>query len=213
MCLEEIFMKKCFLALVLVIMTTGAAFALDVAVGGGALFDYSFRNGIEGSNDDYIGFRRMGIGGVVFLDFRYVELEASFGYGSLKWVFNSTEGDDTWSEGDKMLELGLGIILKFPFALSKMVVYPFVGANYLATVSWESDYRDKSKKSDLNQIGCVVGGGFDNYITNNVFVRVEAGLNIRLFPRYWSNRAKTNDYYDATIGIGPRIKAAVGVRL
>ena len=207
-------MKKFILVLVLVAMVGAGAFALDISVGGGAMLDYSFNNGLKYDPIDYyIGTRHMSIAALAFFDFTYLEVDISIGYGSLSWKEELLSYSDTWSDGDGMIELGISLLLKYPIVMNRMVFFPFAGINYNAVLSWWDDYADSyDNNSDLNQFGILVGIGFDNYINDNLYFRVEAGVNFRFASKLQDdlNKYLSGGDLDTTIGIGPRVKLGIG---
>ena len=202
-------MKKYILVLVMIALVGVGAFAIDISIGGGAMFDYSFNNGLKDSYGDYLGYRHMSIAALAFFDFTYVEADISIGYGSLLWVAELGGNKDTSSDGDGMIEFGISVLLKYPIVINRMVFFPFAGITYNAVLSWWDDYADSyDNASDLNQVGILVGVGLDNYINDNLYFRVEAGVNFRFAPKVWSDLSGGG--LETTIGMGPRIKLGLG---
>jgi len=217
-------MKKLLLVLVLAIIATGGAFA-QLSIGGGLLFDYSLGNGqdgtIYGSGDSFkVDRNNMSVGGFVFFDAQYVELGISFAYGQIDNIL-SMGGQETLYLGN-LMQLGFDVIGKYPIPLGKVSLFPMLGLGYNFVLSADMEMSDgteikfveDNKPAEWSQFGLLAGVGADFSLTESLFIRAEALVNIRLPPKRFID-AMDNPGYGSignTIGIGPRIKLGIGYK-
>ena len=214
-------MKKCVLVLILAALVGTGAFALDVSVGGGMAMDFSFNNGVKYTEygiEVNEGIRNLFFGGNFFVDLAYAEIDVSAGYGKFKYYVKAGGISDSVDYANTV-QLTIGAVFKWPFVISRVVIFPFAGINYnMVLLAKDSDYglKYQDPMKWFNQFGIMFGAGLDAYLNDNAYFRLEAGLNIR-FPTklqkdnadYWS----IVDYptsYKATVGVGPRFKLAFG---
>ena len=170
-------MKK-ILALALLLLLVGSGvFAMDKAVGGGALFNMAWSVGewdynLGGYNcTDKLTFSRQGFGGFAFFGIgRFFELNLGFMYKQPK---KATLWDD-WLEEEEEIDLSVldattalqfGLYFKYPFVLSdRFVLFPTLGIDYELTM--QDTY--KLWWDDLWFRG---GAGMDIFFTDRVFLR------------------------------------------
>jgi len=205
-------MKKCISILVLLAFVAAGAFAADFALsaGGGALFDYSANNGVEVAGF-YTGMRNTSIGGFVFFDATYVEANVSFAYGMLTSVYDLGPLGSGTEDGGSAMQLGLGLLGKYPIKLSALTLYPLVGINYnLVLSASDADGNKYDKPGDLSQFGVQFGVGIDKYFTDAVFLRAEGLFQLRFANKLMSDQATGGA--STTIGMGPVIKVGVGYK-
>jgi len=217
--LRRNWMKKSVLILILIILAAAGAFAqsFSISAGAGGLFDWSFNNGVEEkiSGDKYYeGLRNMSFGGFAFFDATYAEFDLSFTYGLIKAVIDEP-GNSSSSDGGKMLQVGAGLLLKYPLDFGKITFFPLIGANYNVVLSYKiSGISIGSSAIDVlkrwSQIGLLGGAGFDLSISGPLFLRIEALYQLRFASKGMKDSASGDAY--ATLGMGPLVKAGVGYR-
>jgi len=209
-------MKKSILVLALIaIMATGAfAAGFSLALGGGGLFDWSLiGNGVKG---DIMGMsydvnvRNLSVGGFLFFDATYAEMDASFAYGMLTAKVKGFSLG-TMPEDGNMLQLGFSLLGKFPIGSGSFTFFPLLGADYnLVLKSWDKNSTDE-KPMDASQLGLLGGVGFDINFSKALFLRTEALFHFRFPNKVFKDTAKTIGI-DATYGMGPRVKLGLGYR-
>ena len=113
-------MKKNISILVLFVVLSASVFAqgINLSAGGGALFDWSGNNGIKVESlgiSGYSGNRNTSIGGYLFFDAAYAELDVSFAYGFISGVLEgdfSGGGNSTDDMKGNMTQLGFSFLGK-----------------------------------------------------------------------------------------------------
>ena len=223
-------MKKCISVLVLLAIVAGSAFALDLSAGGGLLFDVAARNGLEIDTigmDGYAGIRNIDIGGFLFFDATYAELDFYFAYGVVKDVIEKDAKGyiDSGYLNGSMVQLGFSLVGKHPFELGKVTVFPLAGISYNIVLSYKNDSGVKVedwtaalgsdvKASHFSQFGFLFGAGLDVNLTSSLFLRSELAIQIRLPTKGMKtmNHDAVDGYGDTTVGLGPRFKLGVGYK-
>lgn len=216
--------KKIVLALLLTALTAAGAFAqLGLSVGVGGLFDMSFRNGIKteiGDKEVYGGNRNRSIGGYIFFDATYAELDVYFAFGSLSSVLVGADGVkyvngiDGKEKPLSATQLGFSLLGKFPINLGGVTVFPLLGLDYNIVLSVKD--KDSDEKLDnpgfYNQFGFLAGVGGDFNLSKSLFIRAEGLFHLRLASKTFKDVAEDNDKAKATWGMGPQIKLGLGFR-
>jgi len=224
-------MKKVVILLVLATLFAGGVFGQSsMSAGGGLLFDMSFGNGHSyefGDESGGVGRNNTVIGAFGFFDFTYAVIDLSFGYGMItnftKYKGPQESFEETY-DGDSMLQLGIGILGKYPISIGSFTLFPMLGINYNIALSYvyedgsnyneQDDVNKVSAAEDLSQFGILAGVGFDFPLSNAMYLRAEALFNLRFPGKYWSDIAKEeSDNTKATLGVGPRIKVGIGFNL
>jgi len=223
-------MKKCISVLVLLAIAVTGAFALDLSAGGGLLFDVAGRHGIKVDSmgyEGYAGIRNIDIGGFLFFDATYAELDFYFAYGVVKSVtekYGKSFLIDNVLDGG-MVQLGFSLVGKYPFDRGKIVVFPLAGISCNIVLSYKNDdgvsIEDWAKSegidakvSHFSQFGFLLGGGLDVNLTSSLFLRTELALQIRLRSKAMKtmNEDAASGIADETVGFGPRFKLGVGYK-
>ena len=182
--IKEITMKRAVLLLLCLAAMASGAFAMDKAVGGGIMFNYSRTIGkmdltwMGEPNYDW-DLARNGFGGFAFFGLgRYVELNLGFLYkkpGTIKESYTEYgvkyEGEEEGSDFlDGSVALQFGAYFKYPFVLSdRFVLFPTVGIDYEFTLN----------KGDVSSTGWVWwddlwfrgGVGLDIFFSERLFLR------------------------------------------
>jgi len=131
-------MKKVVILLVLATLVAGGVFGQSSkSAGGGLLFDTSSGNGYKfedrGESDEFV-MNNTVIGAFAFFDFTYAVIDLSIGYGMIT-NFYKYEGAETY-DGDSMLQLGIGILGKYPINIGSFTLFPMLGINYNIALSY-----------------------------------------------------------------------------
>ena len=221
-------MKKIIVLLALIaLFATGAFAQISFSAGGGALFDWSFRNGYKFEDSwgifddldgfglyDYQGLQIMSFGGFGFFDAKYAEADIHLAYGNVrsKWKY---DGDSGTFKAGHALQLGISALGKFPISLKgPITIFPLLGVDYnMVLAAWDPDGNKDEEKTIkwYSQFGFLAGAGLDFNLTNRLFLRGEALLHLRLPMKAWKD-SEIIPGVTATLGMGPRIKAGVGFR-
>jgi len=208
-----------------------------MSAGGGLLFGVAGRNGLKIDLlgfDGYAGLRSVDIGGFVFFDAKYAELDFYFAYGRFSPVFEKSFRILKGVVGDildgNMTQLGFSLVGKYPIDLGKLTVFPLAGISYNIVLSMKNDNGDSISDSglfdatDFSQFGFLLGAGLDVDLTKNLYLRGELALQIRLPSKAMKDMADFADKEisdlisglrinsEATVGLGPRFKLGVGYR-
>ena len=214
-------MKKSIMILVLLVFAASGVFAqaFRVSVGGGGLFDWSFKNGLEekiGLNKYYYtGNTNMSFGGFLFLDATYAELNASFRYGLITNVVDNAGNVKTTKAGN-MMQAGVSVLGKYPLDFGAITFFPLIGAGYNAVLIYNYDEGKKYNDSvvdtmlDLGQICFMGGAGFDFGLTRSLFLRFEALYQLRFASKIANDTATSVRY--ATLGMGPLVQVGAGYK-
>ena len=196
------------------LVTAGAFAEFSMSIGGGLLTDISFGNGYQYVEyEDAIN--NYGIGGFVFFDVTYAEIDIYFAYGILDIVTKS--GDQTQKKGGGSLQLGFELIGKYPFYPGRVILFPLLGFKYNLALTFKNEGGDdffpgNSAVEYFSQFSILIGVGLDIPFTSNIFLRTEVMLSSRFPSKYMNDIVEKNQEATATIGIGPRAKIAVGYK-
>ena len=238
---EKPFLLSAFIAVVLmiaggaaadaqVLITTQGARQDYMSAGGGVLFDYSARNGTEGTwrgVDFYEGIRNRSLGIFGFFDTRFFEVDLALAFGSLTRVSKAGDFSSTDSFGG-LTQLGIGVLGKYPINIYGFDVFPLVGINYNWALSFnpEENYENFGgndlRARQFSQFGLQIGAGFDLPLTVNLFLRTSALLQFRrsmsIFRGFHHEYIQDHEFnYEMSndsrsIGLGPRFKVGLGYR-
>jgi hypothetical protein len=167
---------KRIVVLVLCLLVLGtSAFAMDKAVGGGALFGYTFQ-GWTGSYawDDGpvsldIDFNRASFGAFAFFGLsQYVEFNLAFIHKSGDAEITESKYAAAKVDIDPTNALQIGVYGKYPFPVSdKVVVFPTGGLDIEFTLADED-------KGWWHDFWIRAGVGLDYFFTDTVFLRSHA---------------------------------------
>jgi len=151
--------KRCFLALFIVLLAAGAAFAqpeLKLSAGAGGFFGSDFGGGVQmtgdmmgglASMDVKIEFPYSGGGGYAFFDATYAELSVGYFSGKLKPKFKGSAkvlGVEMPIDPEeyaaiptvKISSLNIGLLGKYPIAImDNLSLFPLLGIEYQAALS------------------------------------------------------------------------------
>lgn len=209
-------MKKSIAILILLIFAASGLFAQDFSLraGGGGLFDWSFKNGVENKDKDFYGMRNLSLGGFLFFDAAYVEIDACFAFGFLTKESPSKSAERAGS----LLQGSASILLKYPLDFGRVTFFPLLGANY--NMVFASRDADAVKLYDsisdnfkyLNQIGLLGGAGVDVFLKGSFFLRIEALYELRFANKVMKDDADAAPDLYTTLGMGPRVKVGVGYK-
>jgi len=223
--------KKIVLALLMIALVVGGAFAqLNLSAGVGGLFDLSFRNGLKtidlpGDKEMYVGSSNQSIGGHIFFDVTYAELDVNFTFGSISSVFVDTDGNKEVNgpKGDdkriSAMQLGFSLLGKYPIYLGNVTVFPLLGVDYNIVLSTKVDKKALPNPGYSNQFGLLAGIGGDFNLTKSLFVRAEGLFHLRLASKNAKDAkdlavkgGAKEEQLKTTLGMGPQIRLALGYR-
>jgi hypothetical protein len=202
-------MKRCILFSILLTGLSAGIFAFDfnklaLSVGGGtAIIPYA--EGLDitapGYETAYIKNNWTDWGIFAFFDAEYAEVDVGY--------FQAFSGNYTQSEfgypldlqsnyGDiKVSYLDIGIMLKYPlkFNNNKSVCNFMVGMSYWINIQADYGYEHSVdafadiKKKDWNQMWIDLGVGIDQYFTEKIYLRFNAGFGVPMATEDWKKRA------------------------
>jgi hypothetical protein len=203
--------KKIIIALLMVALAAGGAFAqMQMSVGGGAFFASDLGGGV--SKGSYsVTFPYVGGGGYAFFDpVPYAEVNVGFFYGGGK--FKVKIAGLNWEEDATYSALDIGVMGKYPIALGDALsLYPALGITYRAftTAVVGSKTYDAS---DFSSFWISLGGGVDVTLTDKLFLRANALYGFRLSSQMEDDYKDQIDG-DIVLGHGLTVKLAVGYKL
>ena len=189
------------------------------SVGGGALIDWSFRNGIT-DGIDYIGYNTTNFGGFAFFDATYAVLDLYLARGSVTQTVPDNRSRTRVETGGNIMQFGFSLLGKYPIGMQQgFTIFPLLGIGYnrvLSGKNWRGE--EIVSPGNYSQFGIIFGGGLDYNINPLLFLRAEALFNIRFSSKAMRDEATAykildNVNVDTTLGLGPRIKVGVGYRL
>jgi len=199
-------MKKIIFSGILTFVIAAASFGADFKLGFGGGFNYQgtydmrylkTRDSVWGTvNNNQVG-------GFLFIDATYAELNISFNYGTYTLGFEKYE--QTYSGDEATMELSL--LGKYPFSLGRFTLSPLLGLSgkfYLGG-EVEFDNREIIERMDTGGLGFLGGIGADFKLTERLYLRLEALYGVTLW--WYSEDAA------ATPGHGPKIKFGAGYSL
>ena len=204
-------MKKSISILVLLAFVAVGAFAqLEMSVGGGIVGDISRGNGAKWDPWFDVSVSNTSFGGFLFFDATYAVVDVSFAYGRLtqkyKIPFFGTGETDA-----SALQLGFGLLGKYPIEIAGTTFFPLLGINYNLVLSMTEDGKSVDDAGDFSQFGILAGLGYDQNLSDNLYVRLEALYQIRFPSKFANDMAQGN--IETTFGMGTRGKIAIGYRL
>jgi hypothetical protein len=153
------------------------------------------------------------MGGFIFLDLKYAEINMSLynGTGSSRWSWTKdynkiipTENDNSTGNFSALL-FDMGILVKYPFYLNNITLFPALGADYqLWLLRTENGKKIPGDLSANNSIWLKLGGGIDYNITRALFLRGELLWGVKLPSK--NERSDSFTWFthspSARIGIG-----------
>ena len=175
-------MKKFILLGLCLLVFAGGAFAQNLAIGGGALFNNSWTISkgtdiIYWGDETEVNLSRQGFGAFAFFGLgKFVELNFGFMYknpSKLKVTvtfmgYTATDEEDVSGFIDGTIALQFGAYFKYPFVLSdRLVLFPTAGVDFELTLAdaYEGWWDDLWIRGGL---------GLDVFVTRNAFIRVHA---------------------------------------
>jgi hypothetical protein len=219
--------KKCFLVLAFAAVVVSGAFALPefrVSAGLGGNFSNDFGGGVEvsiaGTRAAHVKTPYIGGGGFVFFDLTFAELSLGF------FTANGTIEDHdratgiTLRPGFSGLGLDVGLLGKYPFAVSnRLSLFPLFGVTYRTMLSADIGGVTNDHPGDFRTVWFRFGGGLDFSFTNNTFVRLGALYGFRLENRFEDDTGDRLEYLlgrgsdaESLLGHGFDIRLSFGVR-
>ena len=185
---------------------TGSVESFPISIGGGVQVGGSFTEGtreetgkvgIGGLMRDYTitettSKSEFDIGGSIFFDLKYAQINASMynGSGKGRWSWTKdynkiipTENDNSTNNFSTLL-FDIGILAKYPFYLNNITLFPTLGADYqLWLLRTENGKKIQGDLSANNSIWLKLGGGIDYNITRSLFLRGELLWGVKLLSK------------------------------
>jgi len=176
---------------------TGSGKTFPVSIGGGVHIGGSFTTGTrEEKGKQNVGgliydstitetnsASGLDIGGFVFFDLKYAEINVSMynGSGNSKWSWSKEYAynvlpseNDSASGGFSSLLLNIGLLAKYPFYLGNITLFPAIGVDYqLWLLHRENKKPVSGDLSANNAVWLKIGGGIDYHFTPALFLRGE----------------------------------------
>jgi hypothetical protein len=154
-------------------------------------------------------------GGYAFFDVRFIE----FDVGYYRAFMGDYERSDFGPSADKKSEyddisvsyLDIGILLKYPIKIgSASVVTPMVGFSYWINTGADYGYKRQDaavdfRKKEWDQMWIKAGLGYDQYLTENLFLRFTGKLIIPLAAQNWPDHG--NEFIKNRLASVPGVKA------
>jgi opacity protein-like surface antigen len=183
-------MKRILLIVMIGIGLVSFAWSLDFSIGAGGYIANDFGGGIE-SRISFLGqsvtaslpMPYFGGGGYVFFDATYFETSFGMYFGGGEWEL------DAGSPINQKLNIGkfefqalhIGLLGKYPFAIApKIKLFPLLGFDYSIVLTAKLEGQEVDNPKDWNHFTFKFGGGSDFFITDSLFLRLEALYGIRL---------------------------------
>ena len=162
--------KRIFLALLVVTLAAGGAFA-QMSAGAGGNFAVGFDSLKEG--DAEISVTTSGGGFYVFFDANYVEADIGLLFGSQKMKM-SGGGASLEFDGPNVSILTLGLYGKYPIDLGSFTLFPMLGIQYDLGLSAEQDGEKAESEylaDNLNRFWVKLGVGADFNLSDSIYLR------------------------------------------
>jgi opacity protein-like surface antigen len=186
-------MKRILLIVIIVTGLVSFAWgqnALDFSIGGGGYISNDFGGGFE-SRISFLGqsitatlpMPYFGGGGYVFFDATYLETSFGMFFGGGEWeIATSSPLNQTQRIGKFEFQgLHIGLLGKYPFAINpKAKLFPLLGFDYTIVLTAKLEGQEVDNPKDWNHFIFKFGGGSDFFITDSLFIRLEALYGIRL---------------------------------
>jgi hypothetical protein len=220
-------------------MLSASAFAQDVptavhpkdgvfSIGAGYFFSPEFNNwqvdeDVPGDLDRY-DTTTSNMGGMIFLDAKYLQADVGLAFGSL----GDKSGDAEAGANSPVdtLALKIDLFAKLPIkAMEQLTVFPMLGVTYDAYLSAErpdgrdakyqvsDDTKDAKAMEALSSLWIKAGVGEDWYFTDNIFVRCELLYGIRFNNKAEKYQVDSKSDIDSLISHGLDVKVAFGWKL
>jgi len=206
---------------------TGNSESFPISIGGGVRVGGSFTRGtleekgkvgLGGLMRDYTitetnSKSEFDIGGFIFFDLKYAQINASMykGSGRERWSWTKdynkiipTEKNNSTGNFSVLL-FDIAILAKYPFYLNNITLFPALGADYqLWLLHTENGKTVSGDLSANNALWLKAGGGIDYNITRSLFLRAELLWSVKLPSK--NERSDSFKYFthspSAYIGIG-----------
>jgi hypothetical protein len=240
-------MKKALAFIVVTVVVGTAAFAIPafgVSVGAGGFITKAFGGGLDVSGDIPGGLSisgnatlpSWGGGGFVFLDATFVEVGIGFSSNSGSTelggdlsTFAQSSGLDT-SAKFSYTALDFSVVVKYPFKVGPVALFPMAGVNYKYVLSAKDDDGGPWKHpmgngveelaaDKLSAFGLLFGAGLDFHIIPAFYLRGEILYNIRFANKFEKDTKKafkdeSGGFVTAKtkLGHGPTIKLGIGYK-
>jgi len=222
--------KTVVLIVILIFAATTLSAQMNMSAGFGGYFDGSFRNGVrqvDNSGEVHRQMRNLTFGGFAFFDVTYAELDIGFGYGEVN-AFKITYGPSNKPPNkqpeyyfDDFMQLNISLLGKYPIEVAPTVsIYPLIGFNYNIVMNSVNKHTGvkREKAGSFSQVGFQGGLGGDINMTDAFFLRIQGLAQIRFttggtYDYCASYMDEDGNVIKKNLGVGPVIKAGIGMRL
>jgi hypothetical protein len=204
--------KRIFLALLLVTLAAGGAFAqVQLSAGAGGNFAVSF-DSFKYDGEDAGSGRTVGGGAFAFFDATYVEADVGLLFGGQK----SKEPDGDWEDGLSVTYLTLAVYGKYPIDLGGFTLFPMLGVqmNLGLGASFDGEaveFDDPSKGDYLNLFWIKAGVGADFSLSEKLYLRPSLLYGIN-FGSKVTRDAKSGDDKYSSFHHGLDVRVALGFK-
>jgi len=208
-------MKKLIILLVIFTMLGATLSAQRYSVGGGVIYDKTFKNGLSSTKDSsaFYGEDLTAYGGYFFADYEYFTTDISLVYSSITLVKEAGGIRDTLY-GGFYFNMGVSFSGKIPINIGLITLFPMIGINYNIALGFQDGdgktYIDVSEF--FSQGGFHAGAGIDINL-GSFFLRAEGLYIIRLPMKYWIDEEKRYSDGKVTFPMGYCIKVGFGIKL
>jgi hypothetical protein len=199
-------MRKVELMVLCLLVLGSTAFTMDLVIGTGGFYGFCMEEYVYPRTEYNFSYKQTNnaitYGGSIFFGIsRFMEGSIYVMTGTNERVdkgFNDEIGEyfnDPWDEKDNSYQVGVGLFVKYPFILTKsLVFFPTAGV----------DLQNNYGGLDLWFRG---GIGFDIFLSQRFFLRVQGLYGVGAMMIY---RGNNNEYVTAAPSIGPLFKAGIG---
>jgi len=221
--------KKIVLALLVVTLTAGSAFA-QISFGAGGFYGADFGGGYEVSDSAIIfGSNRLGAmmpysggGGHIFVDLSFLEITLGFYGGDLKTKgFLVLDGETTYGTETSysISNFNLGAFFKSPTTVGPLTTFWLLGIDWTITTKFvrKADEYEFSDPGDNSALWVKAGLGLDFGLTGGLFLRTEGLYGLRFASEAENDAAdyfkNSNNFTRTRLGHGLDVKLALGYKL
>jgi hypothetical protein len=171
--------KRIILALLVVTLAAGGAFAQELSAGVGGNFAISWEQitmSAGGNTGEVLG-TTSGAGFYAFFDATYVEVDVGMLFGSQK-VKQTMGGSSSEADGPDVSVLTLGLYGKYPIDLGGFILFPLLGIQYDLGLSAKQtiggttyEAKDEDLPDALNRLWVKLGVGADINLSDALYLR------------------------------------------
>jgi len=219
--------KKIFLALLVLTLAAGGAFAqISMGFGGNLAVNSDYIKLSLGNVSSEATVTTTGVGLFAFFDASFVEVDIGLLFGSQKSKSSSSSGGSQTIDGPDVSYLTLGVYGKYPIAVSSFTLFPMLGIQLdiglsakqtINGTTYEADSKDLPDA--LNMFWVKLGVGADFNLSDKMYIRPSFLFGLNFGTK--DNNDAVNSYkssYGSILDVtniysGLDIRVALGFRL